>query len=71
MDLRSLHVHSTASNSSPPAQTMHDSNIRSQNEQYDQDYLDRYNLVIGMAGKLIKRHVAKIEKKLGKPGSTL
>ncbi len=50
---------------------MHDSNIRSQNEQYDQDYLDRYNLVIGMAGKLIKRHVAKIEKKLGKPGSTL
>jgi hypothetical protein len=43
---------------------MHDSNIRSQNEQYDQDYLDRYNLVIGMAGKLIKRHVAEIKKNL-------
>ncbi len=39
--------------------------------EYDQEYLDRYGLVIGMAGKPIKRYLAEIEKKLGKPMSTL
>jgi hypothetical protein len=65
LGLSSLHVHSTASNSSPPAQTLYDSNNQSQNEQYDQDYLDHYDVVIGMNGKPIKRYLNDIEKKIG------
>jgi hypothetical protein len=64
LDLSSLHVHSTASNSSPPVQTSRDNNP-SQKDEYDQDYLDHYDLVIGMAGKPIKRYLADIEKKFG------
>jgi hypothetical protein len=71
LDLSSLHNQSAPSNSSPPAQTMCDSNNQSQNEQFDQDYLDRYDLVIGMAGKPIKRYLAEIEKKIGKPMSSI
>jgi hypothetical protein len=71
LDLSSLHVHSTASNSSPPAQTMYDSNSQSQKDEYDQEYLDRYDLVIGMAGKPIKKYLADIEKKIGKPLSSI
>jgi hypothetical protein len=65
LDLSSLHVHST------PAQTMYDSNNQSQKDEYDQEYLDRYDLVIGMAGKPIKKYLADIEKKIGKPLSSI
>lgn len=40
-------------------------------EEYSQEYLDENNLVIGMNGRPIKKYLADIEKKLGKPLSTL
>jgi hypothetical protein len=67
--LSSLHSQSANSYSKPLAQTSCDNNPL-QNEQYDQDYLDRYDLVIGMAGEPIKRYLAEIEKKIGKPMSS-
>ncbi|MGA8914598.1 MAG: hypothetical protein WA393_10540 [Nitrososphaeraceae archaeon] len=42
-----------------------------QSEEYDQDYLDRNGLAIGMNGQPIAKYLADIEKKLGKPLSTL
>jgi hypothetical protein len=46
-------------------------NDQPQNEEYDQDYLDRNDLSIGMNGQPIAKYLADIEKKLGKPLSTL
>lgn len=42
-----------------------------QSEEYDRDYLDRNGLAIGMNGQPIAKYLADIEKKLGKPLSTL
>ena len=42
-----------------------------QSEEYDQDYLDRNDLAIGMNGQPIAKYLADIEKKLRKPLSTL
>ena len=42
-----------------------------QNGEYDQEYLDESDSVIGMNGSPIKKYLAEIEKKLGKPLSTL
>jgi hypothetical protein len=41
------------------------------NEEYSKEYLDENNLVIGMNGRPIKKYLAEIEKKLGKPLSTI
>lgn len=41
------------------------------NEEHSQEYLDENNLVIGMNGQPLKKYLADIEKKLGKPLSTL
>ena len=46
-------------------------NNEPQNEEYDEDYLDRSDLAIGMNGRPIAKYLAEIEKKLGKPLSTL
>jgi lipopolysaccharide export LptBFGC system permease protein LptF len=70
LDLSSLHSQSATSYSKPLAQTSCDNNP-SQKDEYTQDFLDRYDLVIGMAGRPIKRYLAEIEKKFGKPISTL
>jgi hypothetical protein len=48
-----------------------DSNIQSQTEEYDQDYLDQNDLAIGMNGQPIKKYLADIEKKLGHALSSL
>ena len=45
--------------------------IRLQNGEYNQAFLDHYDLVIGMAGKPIKKHLAEIEKRIGKPVTTI
>lgn len=49
----------------------HQLNNELPNEEYSQEYLDENNLVIGMNGRPIKKYLADIEKKLGKPLSTL
>ena len=70
LDQSSLHSQSATSYSKPVIQTSCDNNPL-QKDEYDQDYLDRYDLVIGMAGKPIKRYLAEIEKKIGKPMSSI
>jgi hypothetical protein len=40
-------------------------------EEYNAEYLSQNDLVIGMNGQPIKKYLAEIEKKLGKPLSTL
>jgi hypothetical protein len=70
LDLSSLHSQSATSYSKPLAQSSCDKNP-SQKDEYPQDYLDRYDLLIGMAGKPIKRYLAEIEKKIGKPMSSI
>ena len=70
LDLGSLHSQSATSYSKSLAQSSCDNNP-SQKDEYPQDYLDRYDLVIGMAGKPIKRYLADIEKKMGKPLSSI
>jgi hypothetical protein len=70
LDLSSLQSQSALSYSKPLAQSNCD-NKPSQKDEYSQDYLDRYDLVIGMAGKPIKRYLAEIEKKIGKPLSSI
>jgi hypothetical protein len=70
LDLSSLHSQSDPSYFKPLAQSNCDNNP-SQKDEYSQDYLDRYDLVIGMAGKPIKRYLAEIEKKIGKPLSSI
>ena len=47
------------------------SNNEPENEEYDPEYLAQNDLVIGMNGRPIKKYLADIEKKLGKPLSTL
>lgn len=44
--------------------------IRSQNAKYNQAFLDHNDLVISMAGKPIKKHLAEIEKRFGRPVTT-
>ena len=46
-------------------------NDQPQNEEYDPEYLAQNDLVISMNGRPIKKYLADIEKKLGKPLSTL
>ena len=70
LDLSSLRSKSATSYSKPLAPNSSDNNP-SQTDEYPQDYLDRYDLVIGMAGKPIKRYLAEIEKKIGKPMSSI
>jgi lipopolysaccharide export LptBFGC system permease protein LptF len=70
LDLSSFHSQSATSYSKPLDQSNCDNNP-SQKDEYPQDYLDRYDLVIGMAGKPIKRYLAEIEKKIGKPMSSI
>lgn len=43
----------------------HSNNNEPENEEYDQEYLDRNDLAIGMNGQPIKKYLADIEKKLG------
>jgi hypothetical protein len=50
-----------------PFQACYSGNSKAQNEEWDQDFLDRNELVIGMAGIPIKKHLAEAEKKFGKP----
>jgi hypothetical protein len=60
--------------SNPTAETKveyQSSNNESENEEYDPDYLAQNDLVIGMNGRPIKKYLADIEKKLGKPLSTI
>ena len=86
LDLSSLRSKSATSYSKPLAPNSSDNNPSqtdeylapnssdnnpSQTDEYPQDYLDRYDLVIGMAGKPIKRYLAEIEKKIGKPMSSI
>ena len=59
------------SNSDPQPQVSLSNNNPSQNEEYDQDYLDRNDLAIGMNGQPIAKYLSDIEKKLGKPLSTI
>lgn len=68
LDLSSL---SFLSKSNPNAPTHVSNNGETQNEEYDQDYLDRNDLAIGMNGQPIAKYLADIEKRLGKPLSTL
>ena len=70
LDLSSLNSQSANSHFKSLVQNSSDNN-RSKNDEYPQDYLDRYDLVIGMAGKPIKRYLAEIEKKRGKPMSSI
>jgi hypothetical protein len=56
---------------SPLQEGSNNNNNESENEEYDQDYLDRNDLSIGINGQPIKKYLAYIEKKLGKPLSTL
>ena len=56
---------------SPLQEGSNNNNNEPQNDEYDQDYLDRNELAIGMNGQPIKKYLAEIEKKLGKPLSTL
>jgi hypothetical protein len=70
LDLSSLHSQSATSYSKPLAQTSCDHNPL-QKDEYPQDYLERCDLVIGMAGKPIKKYLADIEKKIGKPLSSI
>ena len=62
------------SKSNPTAETKveyQSSNNESENEEYDPKYLAQNDLVIGMNGQPIKKYLSDIEKKLGKPLSTL
>jgi len=59
------------SNPNLPVQRDRNDNNEPQNEEYDQDYLDQNDLAIGMNGQPIAKYLADIEKKLGKPLSTL
>lgn len=62
------------SKSNPTAETKAEyqsSNNEPENEEYDPKYLAQNDLVIGMNGRPIKKYLADIEKKLGKPLSTL
>jgi hypothetical protein len=45
--------------------------IDSKSDEYDSEYLAQNDLVIGMNGRPIKKYLADIEKKLGKPLSTI
>jgi len=47
------------------------SNNEPENEEYDPEYLAQNDLVIDKIGHPIKKYLADIEKKLGKPLSTL
>jgi hypothetical protein len=47
------------------------SNIEPKNQDYDLRYLAQNDLVIGMNGRPIKMYLADIEKKLGKPLSSI
>ena len=58
-------------NPDPGTNESHQVNNELPNEEYSQEYLDENNLVIGMNGRPIKKYLADIEKKLGKPLSTL
>ena len=44
---------------------------RNEKGEYNQEYLDHYDLVFGMSGIPIKRHLEEIEKKFGKQLSDL
>jgi hypothetical protein len=70
LDLNSL-TFLPKSNSSIQACETQDTNYRLDNEVYDQEYLDQNDLAISMSGRPIKKYLAEIEKKLGKPLSTL
>lgn len=71
LDLSSL-TFLPKSNPTPETKEGYQSNNdQPQNEEYDQDYLDRNDLAIGMNGQPIAKYLADIEKKLGKPLSTL
>jgi hypothetical protein len=48
-------------------ESCHSNNNEPQRDEYDQDYLDRNDLAIGMNGQPIKKYLADIEKKLVKP----
>jgi hypothetical protein len=67
LDLSSL---SFLPKSTPPAQASSGDN-RDPSEEYDPVYLAQSDLVIGMNGRPIKKYLADIEKKLGKPLSTI
>jgi uncharacterized protein YbcC (UPF0753/DUF2309 family) len=71
LDLTSLSL-LPKSDSSPQVQESCQSNDNElNNEEYDKNYLDKNDLAIGMNGQPIKKYLADIEKKLGKPLSTL
>ncbi len=56
---------------SPLQEGSNNNNNEPENEEYDPKYLAQNDLVIGMNGRPIKKYLADIEKKLGKPLSTL
>lgn len=60
-DLDSINLNST-SNSSVPNEHSCDTSMEPQKMKYDQDYLDYYDLVIGISGKPVKKHIAEMEK---------
>jgi hypothetical protein len=71
LDLASLSFLPT-SDSSPQVQEGCQSNDNElNNEEYDKDYLDQNDLAIGMNGRPIKKYLVDIEKRLGKPLSTI
>ena len=60
-------------NPTPTPGTKEDHQVNNEpiNEEYSQEYLEQNGLAIGMNGQPIKKYLADIEKKLGKPLSTL
>lgn len=71
LDLSSLSFLPGSNPNAPTKESHISNNNEPQNDEYDQDYLDRNDLAIGMNGQPIKKYLADIEKKLGKPLSTL
>ena len=69
MAIRPHHSNLSSNSCNQPRYKCGDNRFRK--KEYNQDYLDQYDLVIGMTGKPIKKHLAEIEKKFGKPASTI